>query len=139
MDQPTQSSARSTAALGLLTAAIGLFYMLLCAGLVPISAQPDNEEPRWLGIAFGMTFLFGGSAVVMQTIFGDGKATAQRALAAAPVWVRALYHALCVGIVVSLGAIRRGWHSDRARGRFPAAAPSWARPEGASPSASARR
>ena len=105
MDQPTQSSARSTAALGLLTAAIGLFYVLLCAGLVPISAQPDNEEPRWLGIAFGMTFLFGGSAVVMQTIFGDGKATAQRALAAAPVWVRALYHALCVGIVVSLGAI----------------------------------
>ena len=105
MDQQPQSSAKSTAFFGLVAVAIGLFCVLLSAGLVPISEQPDNQEPRWLGIAFGTTFLFGGGAVVMQAIFADGKVTAQGLAAAAPVWVRALYHALCVGIVLSMGAI----------------------------------
>ena len=67
-----QSSAKLTVACGLGTAAIGLFYILYATS-VPGSAELDGQsEPGWLGFVFGLAFLLGGIAAIIQTALTKG-------------------------------------------------------------------
>jgi H+/Cl- antiporter ClcA len=105
MQQTSNSSSKSTIFCGLIAAAIGVFYLALSIGLFPTTAQRSDQEPGWLGAAFGLTFLLGGSAVIIQAIFGDGKSSSQGLPNATPFWIQSFYKLLCLGIVISIGAI----------------------------------
>jgi hypothetical protein len=105
MQQTSNPSSKATIFCGLIAAALGVFYLALSIGLFPTTAQHSNQEPGWLGAAFGLTFLLGGSAVVIQAIFGDGKTSSQGLPNAAPYWIQRFYKLLCLGIVISIGAI----------------------------------
>jgi hypothetical protein len=99
MQQGSNPSPKSTIIFGLITASIGVFYILLA-----IVKQPDQEAPASLGIVWGLIFLLGGSAVVIQTSLGN--ANAREGLpATTPFWLRSFYQLLCLGIVVSLGVV----------------------------------
>jgi hypothetical protein len=105
MQETSSSSSKSTIFCGLIAAAIGVFYLALSIGIFPTTARHADQEPGWLGAAFGLTFLLGGSAAVIQAIFSDGKASSQRLPDATPFWIQWFYKLLCLGIVISIGAI----------------------------------
>ncbi len=105
MDRNAQSSAKSTIACGLIAAAMGLFFVLLAAGVILPGATRGPDEPGWIGVIFGLIFLLGGSAVVIQAVVGDGKTPEGELPATAPMWLHAAYQAICLAIVLSLGAI----------------------------------
>src|SRR5271165_623067 len=89
----------------LVTAAMGLFYVLFAAGI----AAPDHQhlayEERWFTIAFGSTFLLGGTAVIIQLAAGGNDATTGELPAATPFWLRSIYRAIVVGIVVLMAVM----------------------------------
>jgi hypothetical protein len=68
MSRHPQSSATLSVALGIGTAAIGLFFILYT-----LYANPGSpNEPSWLAFVFGLAFLLGGIAVVFQTALATG-------------------------------------------------------------------
>jgi hypothetical protein len=90
---------------GLIAAAIGLFYVLLSVGVIPTGMPHSDQDPTWIGTAFGLIFLFGGGAVIIQTIFSNGRTSDEGLPTTAPVWLRWFYQLLCAGIVALLGAV----------------------------------
>ena len=104
MTNPDARASRLAIILGLVTAAIGLFLMLLAAGVFQSGQQSTGQEPRWIGIAIGLIFLLGGFAGVTQMVVG-GNTTTGELPKTAPLWLRLSYQLSCLAIVVSLGAL----------------------------------
>lgn len=100
MNRQLQSSATSTVLYGLLAAGMGLFYILYALGIFG-SQFHKGSDPSSLGFVFGLIFLLGGMAVVIQTIMkraGSEPATM-------PPWLNLLYHAMAFAIVGLLGIV----------------------------------
>jgi len=100
-----QSSPRTTIFLGLVTAGIGLFYVLYAAGVFGPVAQHGNDEPSWLGMVFGAIFLLGGSAAVIKAVTAPGNLQASGLPTGTPRWLRSIYFAMVLAIVGLLGVI----------------------------------
>jgi hypothetical protein len=100
-----QSSAKLTIACGLGAAAIGLFYILYAAS-VPGPAELDGQsEPGWLGFVFGLAFLLGGIAAIIQTALTKGNPYTGDFPATAPRWLTSIHHMMVLAIISSLGVI----------------------------------
>jgi hypothetical protein len=101
MDEQPRSLDKTAIACGLLALAMGLFFVLSAFGIIPSRGGADGEH--WLGLIFGMAFVCGGLAVVIQTC---AKATPDGKLpSTAPTWVRTTLRLLSLVIVLSLAAI----------------------------------
>jgi hypothetical protein len=92
---------KGTIVAGIIAAVIGLYYMLLGAGVL-WSPKDPNASP-WVIFCAGLAFLLAGVAIVLQ---GAGHADANGELPAeAPQWQRVLHYLLALSIFVCLGAI----------------------------------
>lgn len=104
-DPEIQTSPRVLVAVAALTAAMGLFYILLAAGLVGSDPPNPDQAPRWLGIAMGAIFLLGGVAAIIQTVATGGKPPPTGVPENLPAWLRAVYLSICLAIAVLLSAL----------------------------------
>jgi hypothetical protein len=94
-----------TAVLALLIAAMGGSYILFATGIIAPGHQHLTEGERWFTIAFGSTFLLGGTAVIIQLLAGGFDATTGELPAAAPFWLRWIYRAMVVAIVMLMASM----------------------------------
>jgi hypothetical protein len=104
--RPLDRSAKTTIAVGVLTAALGLLPILTALGVIPAGhMSAEDSAPAWVGIACGLIFVFGGAAAVMQALInGDGSSDSGIS-PDAPRWIQAIYMLVGLGIVVGLGAV----------------------------------
>jgi hypothetical protein len=94
-----------TVILALMVAAMGVFYILFATGIVAPDHQHLTAGERWFTIAFGAVFLLGGTAVIIQLLAGGYDATTGELPAAAPFWLRWIYRAMVVAIVVLMASM----------------------------------
>jgi hypothetical protein len=89
---------------GALFAAVGLYFMLVGASLLPIPGGPRNlHAPLWIVACAGLVFFLGGAAVMIQ---GFGKANARGELpATAPSWMRAAQQAIVLVIFAAFAVL----------------------------------
>jgi hypothetical protein len=91
--------------LGSIAAAIGVLAILLSLGLFGPAPSSNHRENSWLGVAFGIAFLFAGISVIIQAVLARGYPTTAELPASTPSWLRLLHSLLGLGVIVSLGAI----------------------------------
>jgi hypothetical protein len=86
---------------GLVCAAVGLYFILVGAGVLPPHGGPKNlHAPLWVVACCGAAFFLGGLALILQ---GAGKANPQGELPAdAPRWLRVAQYLIGVAIFASL-------------------------------------
>jgi hypothetical protein len=104
MDQQARSPDKTTIALGLLAAAMGLFIMLTALGIIAPGGKSATDE-RWVGLVAGLAFLLGGIAVVIQTWARATPTPGGDLPPGTPTWVRATLYILPIAIVASLATI----------------------------------
>jgi hypothetical protein len=104
MSNPTPASPKEMIGIGAVFAAIGVYFMLIGAGVLPVPGGPRNlHAPLWVVVLAGLTFFLGGVAAGLQ---GIGKANAQGELpAGAPAWMGALQRLLGIAIFFSFAMI----------------------------------
>jgi hypothetical protein len=91
--------------LGLIGIATGLLVILLSLGVLgsaPSSRPPENS---WLGVAFGIAFLFAGISAIIQAVAVQGYPTTAELPASSPLWLRSLHALLGLGIITSMGTM----------------------------------
>ena len=92
----------TTIAIGVLTATIGVYYLLVGLGLAP--APPvrggDANAPAWLGLLIGLIFFAGGVAVMLRGLTGADDKSGELP-ASAPTWTAAIYWLM--GLLVAIG------------------------------------
>jgi hypothetical protein len=91
--------------LGLIGVAIGLLVISLSLGLLgstPSSTPPENS---WLGVAFGIAFLFAGISAIIQAVATRGYPTTAELPASSPAWLRSLHTLLGLGVIISMGSM----------------------------------
>ena len=91
--------------LGLIGVAIGVLVLSLSLGLLgtaPSAKPPDNS---WLGVVFGIAFLFAGISAIIQAVAVRGYPTTAELPASSPTWLRSLHALLGLGVIISLGSI----------------------------------
>ena len=93
--------------IGALCAAIGLYFMLIGCGVLPVPGGPRNlHGPLWVAFLAGLVFFLGGLAVLLQ---GFGRANESGELPAdAPLWMRAAQYLIGVAIFASF-ALMGSW------------------------------
>lgn len=65
---------KTTLAIGMLSAALGFYFVLVGAGLRP--PPGESEAPSWIALCCGLTFLAAGAAVTVRGLLGvDDKAS----------------------------------------------------------------
>jgi hypothetical protein len=90
--------------IGLLCTGIGLYFMLVGLGLLPVPGGPRNmHAPLWVGFAAGLVFFLGGLALLVQVL---GRANAQGELPKdAPAWMKAAQHVFAILIFAAFASI----------------------------------
>ena len=90
--------------IGLLCAGIGLYFMLIGLGVLPVPGGPRNiHGPIWMGFAAGLAFFLGGVTILVQIA---GGANQQGELPAnAPFWMKAAQHVSVIVIALSFAAM----------------------------------
>jgi hypothetical protein len=91
--------------LGLMAVAIGLLAILLSLGLLGSAPSSKPPENSWLGVVFGIAFLFAGISAIIQAVAARGYPTTAELPASSPAWLRLLHTLLGFGIIISLGTI----------------------------------
>jgi hypothetical protein len=91
--------------LGLMAVAIGLLAILLSLGLLGSAPSSKPTENSWLGVVFGIAFLFAGISAIIQAVAARGYPTTAELPASTPTWLRLLHTLLGLGIIISLGAM----------------------------------
>jgi len=99
----TPSDSRSTIFFALITAAIGLFYVVV--SIVGPTHPKPGAAPAWIGFVCGLVFVLGGGAVLIQTLFKGGDESTANPISGAPPWLGFVYKMLCLAIVLGLGAV----------------------------------
>ena len=85
-------------------AAIGLYFMLVGVGVLPVPGGPRNlHAPLWIVFFAGLPFLLGGIALFLQ---GIGKTNADGELPhGTAVWLRAIHYLIGVAIFASFAMV----------------------------------
>lgn len=91
--------------LGLIGVAIGLFAILLSVGLLGSAPSSKPPENSWLGVAFGIAFLFAGTSAIIQAVAARGYPTTTELPASSPTWLRSLHTLLGLGAIISVGTM----------------------------------
>jgi hypothetical protein len=91
--------------LGLIGVAIGLLAILLSLGLLGSAPNSKPPENSWLGVAFGIAFLFAGISAIIQAVVARGYPTTAQLPASSPTWLRSLHTLLGLGVIISLGTM----------------------------------
>jgi hypothetical protein len=91
--------------LGLIGVAIGLLAILLSLGLLGSAPSSEPPENSWLGVLFGIAFLFAGISAIIQAVAARGYPTTAELPASSPTWLRSLHTLLSLGIIISLGTM----------------------------------
>jgi hypothetical protein len=94
-----------TIVLGLVTAAMGAFYVVAASGIIALGQERAHDDPRWVSALAGLIFLLGGAAVVLRGIVGGHEQDPDGLPASTPGWLRAVARLMGLAIVVSFGAI----------------------------------
>jgi hypothetical protein len=104
MSNSTPATHKEMIGIGALSGAIGLYFMLIGVGVLPVPGGPRNlHAPLWVGFLAGLVFFLGGVAALLQ---GIGKANAQGELSAgAPAWMTAAQQLIGVAIFASFAMI----------------------------------
>jgi hypothetical protein len=90
--------------IGAIAAAIGLYFMLVGLGLLPVPGGPRNlHAPLWVVLLAGLVFFLGGAAVLLQSL---GRANAHGELPPdAPHWMRVVQYLMGVTIFASFALV----------------------------------
>ena len=90
--------------IGAIAAAIGLYFMLVGAGALPVPGGSRNlHAPSWVVLLAGLVFFLGGAAVLLQVA---GKANASGDLPSdAPFWLRVAQYLIGVTIFASFALV----------------------------------
>ena len=91
--------------LGLMAVAIGLLAILLSLGLLGSAPSSKPPENSWLGVVFGIAFLFAGVSAIIQAVAAHAYPTTAELPASSPTWLRSLHTLLGLGIIISLGTM----------------------------------
>jgi hypothetical protein len=85
-------------------AAVGLYFMLIGFGLLPVPGGPRNlHSPLWIVMLAGLVFFLGGVAVLIQVL---GRANATGDLPTdAPLWIRVAQYLIGVTIFASFAMV----------------------------------
>lgn len=104
MSQGNPGTPREKVVIGLIFAAVGAYFMLVGAGLLPIPGGPRNlHAPLWIVVFCGIPFFLGGLAVFLQ---GIGKANDNGELPAqAPHWMRVAQYLIGVAVFGSFAIV----------------------------------
>ena len=89
---------------GAIAAAVGLYFVLVGAGALPVPGGPRNlHGPLWIVLCAGLAFLLGGAVVLLQ---GIGRANQHGEFPAnAPPWMRVVQYLAGLAIFACFGAI----------------------------------
>lgn len=98
------ASRKETIAIGVIAGAIGLYFLLVGAGALPIPGGPNNlHGPLWIVLCAGLAFFLAGGAALLQ---GFGRANYQGEFPDdAPSWLRVAQYLIGLTIFVAFGAI----------------------------------
>ena len=107
MDQGKPATPKEMLAIGLLFAAVGLYFALTGLGVFPIPGGPKNlHAPLWIVFLAGLAFFLGGATAILQ---GIGKAKPNGELPAnAPPWMRVV-QGLIVLAIFAVFALMASW------------------------------
>jgi hypothetical protein len=104
MDQQAAKTEKPPLWIGLLCTGVGLYFMLVGVGVLPIPGGPRNlHGPLWIVVCAGLAFFLGGATVTMQVLGGadeNGEFPPD-----APAWMKIAQHLFGVAIAVSFAAI----------------------------------
>lgn len=97
MDRQKPATRKELIAIGLLSAAIGLYFALVGLGFLPIPGGKGNlHAPLWVVFLAGLVFFLGGAAALLQ-VAGGANANAELP-ADAPRWMRAAQSLIMLAI-----------------------------------------
>jgi hypothetical protein len=104
MEKPDEKQERPPRWIGFLCTGIGLYFMLVGLGLLPVPGGPRNmHAPLWVGFAAGLTFFLAGLALLVQVF---GRANERGELPAdAPAWMKASQHVFVILIFAAFASI----------------------------------
>jgi uncharacterized membrane protein len=91
--------------LGLVTAAMGVFFAVVASGVISFGPERAQEDPRWVSVLFGVIFLLGGAAVAISGVVGGNEQDHDGLPPAAPRWLRGITRLMALAIVVCFGAV----------------------------------
>jgi len=104
MSEPATGTPKATATIGIAAGAVGLYFVLVGMGVLPIPGGTGNlHAPLWTVLCAGLVFLLGGAAVVLQALGGAndrGEFPTD-----APSWLHVAQYLIGLAILASLGAI----------------------------------
>jgi len=89
--------------LGLIGVAIGLLSILLSLGLLGSAPSSKPPENSWLGVLFGIAFLFAGISAIIQAVAARGYPTTAELPASSPTWLRSVPTPPRPRLLLSLG------------------------------------
>jgi len=105
MAEQTSAMPKSNYFYAALAVAMGLFFIVTGARLLPLPGGPSNlHGPHWLVLCVGLAFFLAGIAIAVQTA-GHANATTGDLPAEAPHWMAVVQHLIAFAIVCCLGAI----------------------------------
>jgi hypothetical protein len=89
---------------GILASALGSYFLLAGAGILPLPGGPDNlHGPLWIVLCAGLAFFLAGVAILLQAL---GHANDRGEFPAeAPIWLRVVQYLIGLTIFATFGAI----------------------------------
>jgi hypothetical protein len=102
MDQQDPPSDQTTIAVGGITAAGGLYFVLVALGVMP--APGEAHAPAGIVFCAGLAFMLAGIAVVIRAATGT-RDSASELPTQAPRWAKAAYHLVGLAAAGALAAI----------------------------------
>lgn len=104
MPAQKQATPNEMRLIGALASAVGLYFMLVGFGVLPLPGGPRNlHAPLWLVFVAGLIFFLGGLALLLQALGGanaDGELPSD-----APFWIRLAQYLIGVTIFASFALI----------------------------------
>jgi hypothetical protein len=99
-----ETSPKATVALGLLAAAVGLYFMAVGAGLLPIPGGEKNlHAPLWVVLFCGVPFFLAGITVLLHGMARTG--ASGELPAGAPFWMHAAQYMIGVAMFASFAIV----------------------------------
>jgi len=104
MSSLDEKTDKPTIPVGVLFAGIGLYFVLVGVGVLPVPGGPRNlNAPLWVVVCAGLAFLLGGLAVIVGAAGGaNEKGTLPKN---APAWMKAAQQLLVIAIFGVLAAM----------------------------------
>ena len=114
MDRQQPLSSKQTMGIGALFAAVGLYFILLGLGILPVPGGPKAlHAPFWIVVCAGLIFFLGGAAVFVPATVGEPSANGEMP-ANAPRWMHFTQYLfglaifLCFALIATWIAIGSG-------------------------------